>query len=175
MLAIWYLYTATMNIDSTDLAWVAGLLEGEGSFTYQGIGTKRNIAVLCHMTDRDVLERLQQKLGVGRLYGPYRNGKPDQGWKPRYMYSARGKFAYDIMKAILPLMCARRSARIRELLTGYDSVESKVYKFEHIESGRIETTTDKNAWLASHGVSEVGIWRTMVGQRKACRGWRRLQ
>lgn len=52
-------------MNDLELAWVAGLLEGEGCFTVKGnAGIKRNIAVRCQMTDKDVLDRLATFVGV---------------------------------------------------------------------------------------------------------------
>ena len=154
------------------------MLEGEGSFIYhnrKGVGTARGIDVRCHMTDEDVLRLLARRCGVGRVYGPYRNGKKGQGWKDRWMFQVCGAKAYNLMKQILPWMCSRRRARIRELMTGYDSVPRKKYRLQNVTTGEIEEVFDLVLWRRKHGIkSDAALWKTMVGQRSRCRGWRRL-
>jgi len=58
-----------------ELAWVAGLLEGEGCFFPMEYRTEKygpyvyaRVAVL--MTDLDILQRLPQVTGVGKINGP---------------------------------------------------------------------------------------------------------
>jgi hypothetical protein len=166
-----------------DLAWVAGLLEGEGCFSHKsGASSPRGITVQCHMTDLDVLKRLHRKVKVGHVRGPYANGftrRPKKGvravkCKPRWMFQVSGPAAYQLMKQLLPLMGVRRTARIRELLKGYESVKAHVFKMVHVKSKRIETTTDLKSWLKAHKMSNNGLYRTFIGERAACRGWKRL-
>jgi len=45
-----------------EAAWLAGILEGEGSFL-----SGKSIAIQVTMTDLDVLERLQPITGLGRV------------------------------------------------------------------------------------------------------------
>ena len=46
-------------IRNVDIAWLAELLEGEGSF----VMSERSIAIVVKMTDRDVVERAAALLG----------------------------------------------------------------------------------------------------------------
>jgi hypothetical protein len=60
------------RMSSFELGWVAGLLEGEGCFFVNTSGTPQYgpyayARVAVCMTDRDVLERLQEVTGIGRL------------------------------------------------------------------------------------------------------------
>jgi LAGLIDADG DNA endonuclease family protein len=103
-----------------ELGWVAGLLEGEGCFfpiKYQtqdyGPYTYARIAVL--MTDLDVLERLQQLTGVGRISGPTIRKNPNH--KPLWHWVvSKNKESITLMKELYPLMGERRRARIDEVL-----------------------------------------------------------
>ena len=56
-------------ISEIDLAWIAGLLDGEGCFTKKS-KRGRTIMICCQMTDMDVLEKLKEKMGCGRIHGP---------------------------------------------------------------------------------------------------------
>jgi hypothetical protein len=161
------------RLTPTELAWVAGLLEGEGCFTRKSrASSPRGIVVMCQMTDCDVLHRLHKIVGAGYFRGPYPNGP--RGRLPRYTFQVSGNLAYQLMKQLLPLMCSRRTARIRQLLREYESVRDHVYKLQHVESGRVETTTDIGKWLTKHGMSPNGLYQTLHGRRAACRGWKRL-
>jgi hypothetical protein len=55
------------------IAWVAGVFEGEGTFTYRtysGTGRKQ-ITLRVVMTDLDIITRLHKYTGLGNIYGPY--------------------------------------------------------------------------------------------------------
>lgn len=87
-----------------DLAWIAGLYEGEGSIIFT---RKSGLYLSLGSTDRDVLERLQDCIGAGGIYGPY-----DAGHKPVYHYRVPGKVAYATFVAIWPWLCSRRREQI---------------------------------------------------------------
>lgn len=62
----------------TDIAWVAGLLEGEGYFGCRIATTKNRpgkaylqVRICVNMTDEDVLRRAQSITGAGHINGPY--------------------------------------------------------------------------------------------------------
>lgn len=165
-----------MHIKKTDLAWVAGLLEGEGCFTLKSrpnisCGTARgNILVECHMCDRDVLERLHNIVNCGNVNGPYKNGTNPKH-RPRHMFRVSGTKAYKLMKLILPFMCSRRSTRIRQLIQMYEQVKPKIYHIKNLRSSKIHKTIDISKWCSDHDLSYTGLYRTMNGERIQCRGW----
>lgn len=104
-----------------DLMWLAGFLEGEGTF----VSSRRRNAqgrdyvqprIQAYSTDLDVLQRAQRVSGVGRVCGPLKNSRPDR-YKDRYCWSvSRQAEVYPLLEALLPHMGERRAARIRELL-----------------------------------------------------------
>lgn len=95
----------------TEIAWLAGLLEGEGCFSFE----PGKLAVTLAMTDRDVVERAAAITGVGTVISRRRT-KPDRKdqwvWRTRRLRDAAG-----IMQMIAPYMGARRRSRIEEALT----------------------------------------------------------
>jgi hypothetical protein len=111
-----------------ELAWVAGLLEGEGSFTLQKTKYKGKVRYIqpriqVYMTDEDIIHRLRSITGVGYIYGPvYRSGDDGRGsrmedWSPQYQWIVQRKaHAYWLLYKLLPHMGIRRSAQIRLLL-----------------------------------------------------------
>ncbi len=98
----------------TELAWAAGLIEGEGCFT------KHTNApyILVDMTDKDIIQRLYGIFPFGIMRGPYSNKTKPQH-KPRWRFDAFGPKAKIIMEAIRPYMGERRGAKIDELLKDY--------------------------------------------------------
>jgi hypothetical protein len=92
------------------LAWLAGLLEGEGSFMKGPPSKPGAPCVAVSMTDRDVVERAAALMGVS-CQGPYLR-KNLKVWKPYYMATVRGYPAADLMKLLRDHMGARRRAQI---------------------------------------------------------------
>ncbi|WP_229398141.1 hypothetical protein [Micromonospora okii] len=100
-----------------DVIWLAGLLEGEGAFDLQ---RGRYPRVRLAMTDRDVTGRAATLMGVSvRL-----SLKPAPN-RAMWHAEAQGPKAEAVMRAILPHMGARRSAKIAEVL-GRAPLTSKV-------------------------------------------------
>lgn len=96
-----------MNVP--DLKWLAGLLEGEGCFTFHGDGRPQ---VIVHMTDADVVAKAARRMGV-KPYGPYFDKK---GSMPFFTANLYGPKARVLMRQLYPHMGARRRARIRHIL-----------------------------------------------------------
>lgn len=161
-----------MKINKNDLYWIAGLLEGEGCFGCRNTGTKKNIFVTCHMTDLDVLKTLQKKIGHGYVNGPYKNGKLE--YKLRYMYKVSGALAKELMELLLPLMGNRRSAKIKSLIRDYNNVKPRIYKFLNLKTNKILEVSNLKTWIKDNNLNESNLWRTLAGQRKQYKGWKRL-
>jgi len=161
------------RLTERELGWVAGLLEGEGSFDRTNRSKKaslRNIRITCSMTDRDVLQRLCRIVGAGTVRGPYAN----RNNKPMYTVAIIGASAYDLMKQIEPEMGQRRATKIRALLRGFESVRNYVFKLQHVKSGRIETTINLAEWTRQRGLKRPGLDQTLYGNSSNYHGWRRL-
>jgi hypothetical protein len=100
-------------IDDQDLAWLAGLIEGEGTFLTGPPSAPRSPAVQLSMVDRDVVERAGTLLGVTVV--PSRR----EGWKTAYCVRVRGSRAVLWMKRLRPLMGARRRDQIDRAVASY--------------------------------------------------------
>jgi hypothetical protein len=101
------------DIPPADLYWLAGLLEGEGSFLKPPPSSPASPRVAVEMTDRDVVER------VGRVLGAIAQPMPDRNnprWKPTYRALIGGERAADLMRLLHPLMGLRRQAQISAAL-----------------------------------------------------------
>ncbi len=152
--------------DRIKLAWVAGLLEGEGSFMVKG-DKHRSVGVKCNMTDEDTIVRLAEWTGLGKTNGPYlekyRKRKPVWVWN----LSARAD-VYRLCQAILPLMGLRRSVRIREVIAHCEAARPtqshnrKLSREQVLEIRRREYRPRKLA--VEFGVSEQTIRELRCGR-----------
>lgn len=111
-----------------ELAWVAGLLEGEGCFgvTWGKAGDFGRIRVEMVSTDYDVLGKLQDLAG-GRINGPYGHkvfAKPQWRWRLNTKDEVNA-----LIERLLPHMGSRRTEKIEELLRAYDpALKARVNK-----------------------------------------------
>lgn len=94
-----------------DLVWLAGLLEGEGTFD---LHRGRYPRIRLGMTDRDVVGRAATLMG-SRIRMVYRT----DGHLATFHTELSGDRAAAIMERLLPFMGARRSAKIAEILGQY--------------------------------------------------------
>ena len=107
-------------LDLNDLRWLAGWLEGEGCFSlHKQIHAGKLYQyprIVAGSTDKDVLQRVAQLLGV-KVLGPYLGlTKRPPRKKPFYECSVTGTGATEWMMTLYTLMGQRRKARIREVL-----------------------------------------------------------
>ena len=109
-----------MKILLLDLYWLAGVLEGEGSFVWHKasrdpFGRPR---IQLQMTDKDIMERVCSIMQT-KLLGPYysKQTKKDGSAKKETWYThCSNNLAIDIMETILPIMGERRQSQILPLL-----------------------------------------------------------
>ena len=91
-----------------ELIWLAGLLEGEGSFGFQSTPI-----VQVNMTDRDIIERVSLLFDGSHIMTlPARTSKHQTQWRT-YVSGAK---ALSIIRQVLPFMGQRRTARIIEIM-----------------------------------------------------------
>lgn len=105
--------------DSKDLYWLAGLLEGEGSFMKPRPSTPTIPKITIEMCDRDVIERVAALFGVNYIY--HRKPK-DERRKDKYSVASAAKNAVKIMQAVYPIMGERRKQQITSATIGKDVV-----------------------------------------------------
>lgn len=97
------------------IGWVAGWLEGEGSFHYSETAptaTRKaygRIKIVGASNDLETLERVQKHIG-GKINGPY---KYDDKRQPHYQWGIRDKAsAVHTMRILFPYMGTRRKEQI---------------------------------------------------------------
>lgn len=100
----------TMKIE---LAWAAGLFEGEGSIHAQTSGGRKYLLLNLSSTDKDVVERFARAMQCGKVYGPYTEKNP---LRPRWSWHAKNKAdAAQAVELLEPFLCERRRAKLEEV------------------------------------------------------------
>lgn len=124
-----------MEIDELTLHWLAGLLEGEGTFTAGVPSYPHKPIVALHMTDEDVVAQVAVLFGV-----KYHNDRSDQRrnklWRPSFRVRVTGKRAVEWMTVLRPLMGQRRQTQIDRALAGYSGDNRRKLTPEPIEAIR---------------------------------------
>lgn len=96
------------------LEWLAGLLEGEGSFMLM----KGSPCVAVQMTDRDVVARVAEIMEVPMSEYKYKpKGKPS--YLPVFYVRIWGTHAIEWMMTLYTLMGTRRKAKIKEVIEAW--------------------------------------------------------
>jgi hypothetical protein len=110
-----------VEINREQLAWAAGLFEGEGCFSTStrrtrrpGAPTSRKCAAQINMTDHDVVSRFREVMGFGSIRS-IKQAQPHH--KPQLKWVASSFEHFQATVALLwPWLGARRRARAKELL-----------------------------------------------------------
>jgi hypothetical protein len=101
-----------------DRAWIAGLLEGEGSFIASRATGCSYPVIKVEMCEREVVERAARLLDTRVwLVAP-----GTEGWRPTYVARIAGHRAAEWMRALRPYMGLRRTAAIDAALSAYHPV-----------------------------------------------------
>jgi len=104
--------------DDRSIAWLAGLLEGEGTFTNAG-GYPRISATMC---DRDVLERAAKIIGIPTVSPKEDARSAERGWTPGFQISITGAGAADWMRRLRSSMGQRRTREIDLAIATYHPI-----------------------------------------------------
>lgn len=106
-----------------ELAWAAGLFEGEGCFSLKAAG-RTNLfpspACIMASTDEDTVRRFQRAVGVGSVTGPHRTGGANAAphFKPAWYWRTSGFPKTQAVVAMLWFgLGERRRATARRVLT----------------------------------------------------------
>lgn len=113
-----------------ELHWLAGLLEGEGSFCYMEGGPIKKtprIRVQLRMIDEDVVRRAAALMEDATVYS---YPGEQYGRQRSYLCMPTGYKAARIMRLILPVMGRRRQEQITTVLLRWDArpVKRKEWK-----------------------------------------------
>lgn len=107
------------EMSEVEKAWLAGLLEGEGSFMRLDRASRpgERPRLSCIMSDLDIIQRLADVTGVGIVKLHPTRDDNRLGKKPLYSWiTTRHAEVRDICHAIRPHMGERRRAQIDRIL-----------------------------------------------------------
>jgi transposase len=116
-------YFKLINDDSYDkIYYIAGLLEGEGSFLKSPPSEKKSPRISIMMTDEDIISNYSNYFNVN--YSSWQNKKKDENgnfkYKKVYISIIKGNYAIEIMKEIQCLMSKRRKIQITEAINSFN-------------------------------------------------------
>jgi hypothetical protein len=93
-----------------EAAWVAGIFEGEGSFS-----SKKRPRMTVAMTDFDITQRLRNVTGVGLLFQATPSGKTY--YKPVQIWAVqRARHVKGLIEILYPWLGDRRRASADQIL-----------------------------------------------------------
>lgn len=101
-------------MNTNDKYWLAGWLEGEGSFMKGPPSRATSPLISAETTDRDIAERVAELFGI--TYIQTVNRPP---WKQSYRIQLRGEKGVNLMRKLYPLMGERRQGQITNALSTY--------------------------------------------------------
>lgn len=106
------------QITPTNIAWLAGLYEGEGSLSRK-ISGGSPWQLVIQMTDKDVLDRIENIVGFGKVY--MRKKQENQPtYRQAYVYNInRREYIQAFIAMIWPYLGERRKAKAKEYLDWY--------------------------------------------------------
>jgi hypothetical protein len=155
--------------------WLAGYLEGEGSFLKGPPSELYKLRVQSWTTDEDVAEKVAKLLGT-RIRTRYQ--RPGGNYKTAYPVSLRGRRAAEWMQRLRPLMGQRRQSQIDRALENFDpNRKSHVRGLAHPNSRLNETQVRDIRCRLSDGASitalarEYGLSVSSIRDIRSRRSW----
>lgn len=109
-----------------ELHWLAGWLEGEGSFLAPPPSKPNLPRISGQARDKDVVAEVGRLLQIKPVFdpsGPFRN----PNWSPMWRVLVQGRRAITLMLALEPLMGQRRGEKIRAAITAAMSHSAERY------------------------------------------------
>jgi Homeodomain-like domain-containing protein len=139
--------------------WLAGLLEGEGSFG-RGPSSQPNLPhISVQMTDEDVIQRVSSIWGVRY----FKHSPPVAHYKPCFAAKIRGEKAVEWMIRLRPHMGTRRQSQIDKAVSSYQVVPS--YSQEHPTFSRKRVLELHAEGLTYRAIaSRMGCHHSLIGK-----------
>lgn len=139
------------NWSRENLAWAAGLFEGEGCITISGKPPHgRRVVLELGMTDEDVVRKFGAIMGVGHVGGPYHPRTRPLHHKSHWRWTVTGgKQAQAVLAALWPFLCSRRQAKAIEAIKFFASQQVWTGNRKHCPKGHEYTL--ENTYLLTRG------------------------
>lgn len=117
-----------------EFAWAVGIIEGEGYIglvrASRHVGTNNYVRISVQMTDEDVVRRLREALGQGRVRGP--RFHPGTNRQPTWLWDIAGSAAYHLLYRLLPHLGNRRRVRALECLAELGAIDESQLEIEEV-------------------------------------------
>lgn len=142
-------------MDDIDLHWLAGYLEGEGSFLASPPSSPNAILISVQTTDYDIAQK------VARIWGgrPIWTGRTQKAHhKCPYIVSLRGRDAAELMRRLHCLMGERRKQQIDTALVRYAGPQRVQFSPEQVEDIRRRAAHESMRAIAR----SLGVSHTMI-------------
>jgi len=147
-----------------DELWLAGLLEGEGSFL-KGPPSRPNAPIVkLEMKDEDVVLRAAELMGATSCSTAKRDNPK---WSTTYIISVRGSRAIALMRRLRPHMGLRRQAQIDAAIGSHrDWTKDPDYKrYEWPSDAKLLSLRSRLGWRPL--AQKLGVSFTAVRRRVA--------
>ena len=140
---------AIYHIEPTEIAWLAGLLEGEGYFGFQD----NNPCLSVQMVDEDTIRK------IAGIFDANYQGYDREGVAQRiYNVSITGRKAVEIMTLVLPYMSMRRTSRIQNIVESWSPKKNHLTDDEVIECFARLMIGEAHKDIAT----DMGVSRSMI-------------
>ena len=121
-----------------DIAWAAGIIDGEGWVAVQSAFDKKRGRsypkpfIVVGMTHEETILKLYEIFGVGSLSSPKWPDKPQYtGRKQTFRWSTANRKALEVAQRIAPYMVTKREA-VAMILANYDVAPTVVQATPHL-------------------------------------------
>jgi len=143
------------HLDPREIAWAAGLFEGEGSIGASRNRKKKTQTPLLQlsMTDGDTVQRFASILGLGRTYRPYDRGlncKPSYTWRLTSFEKAQA-----VIAMFWPWLGVRRKKRALEILAEGRAQRVKQAFRQHCPKGH--PLSGNNLYISCRGTRNCKV------------------
>ncbi|MCR4339224.1 MAG: hypothetical protein NUW01_04970 [Gemmatimonadaceae bacterium] len=117
-----------------EIAWAAGLFEGEGCFSvWTGAHGRSYVRAQLGMKDGDVVERFAALAGAGKVR---KRRTAHERWSPIFEWStADSEAVRSLIVLLLPWLGERRAAKAREALEVLSHVQTAAKNRTHCAKG----------------------------------------
>jgi hypothetical protein len=158
------------SMSDQELYWLAGLLEGKGSFMCGPPSAANTITIALTMTDADIVARVAALWSVSFHEVGQKRGRI-RGWRPAFHAHLRGEAAAELMRRLHPLMGQRRQKQIESALASYNPYARCKLRPEQIAEIRIQLAEGrKHGEIAKlYGVDRSTVSHIKAGVRSAYR------
>jgi hypothetical protein len=100
-----------LKMSATEVAWLAGLFDGEGSIVFpRNSNVLNSVRLTIANTNRELLETVQQRTGTGQLIvamcSKRKNWKPH--YKPSWHWQCYGENTRSLLSQMLPWLIEKR-------------------------------------------------------------------